>query len=227
MGGYHGLELGRFRLMKMTFPLTIFSVFVGAIVLLALTPTFINSTTDIEERTNDNAGWVRFNYSSNTTASVEYTIEDGNITIGGPAPQTGTADNMIIWADNNLSVYLQNGTAYYIGKNGGTVSNGSLSDNFTISKLSNGVRITDGGNTYNFPASSWAYIPNANGGYGCFPNGQHTTLKDGTAPVFLGGLLDVITYNNINSNGYDLVINVDKNGDNLAGADWVGNTEAI
>lgn len=212
--------------MKMKFPLAIISVFVGALVLIALTPIFIGSTISIEERTNDNVGWARFNYSTNTTASVEYTIDDGNITIGGPAPQSGTADDMIIWADSNLSVYLKDGTAYYIGKNGGTVSKGSLSDNFTINKLSNGVRISDNGNTYNFPASSWAYIPNANGGYGSFLNGQSSKLTEGTSPVFVGGLLDVITYNNFNSDGYDLVINVDKDGDNLAGADWVKNTEA-
>lgn len=226
MGRNNGVELGRFRLMKMTFPLTIFSIFIGAIVLFALTPIFIGSTINIEERTNDNVGWARFNYSTGTTASVEYTIDDGDITIGGPAPQSGTASDMILWADNNLSVYLLNGSAYYIGKNGGTVSNGSLSDNFTISKLSNAVRISDNGNTYNFPASSWAYIPNANGGYGSFLNGQSSKLTEGTSPVFVGGLLDVITYNNINSSGYDLVIDVDRNGDNLAGADWVKNTEA-
>lgn len=214
--------------MKMAFPLTIFSIFIGAIVLLALTPTFINSTIDIEERTNDNVGWARFNYSTNTTASIDVKIDDGTLYLGGPGPQSGNADDMIIWADSNLSIYLLNGTAYYIGKNGGTLLTGSLSDDFNISKLANSVRITDGGDTYNFPSSSWAYIPNANGGYGSFLDGQSShTNNENPNGAYVGGLLGVTTYNNINSNGYDLIINVDKNGETLAGADWVGNTEAI
>lgn len=222
MGRNHGMELGRVLTMKMTFPITIISVFIGAIVLFALTPMFIGSTVDIETGTNDNVGWARFNYSTGTTASIEVKIDDGNLSLGGTAPQNGPADDMIIWADNNLSVYLQSGTAYYIGKNNGTITNGSLSDNFTISKLANGVRITDGGNTYNFPASSWAYIPNANGGYGSFLNGQDSIINSSTSPVFVGGLLGVITYNNFNSEGYNLILDIDKDGDTLSGSDWRG-----
>ena len=133
---------------------------------------------------------------------------------------------MIIWADNNLSVYLQNGTAYYIGKNGGTVSKGSLSDNFTISKLSNAVRISDNGNTYNFPASSWAYIPNANGGYGSYLGGQDSHInRDNINRAYVGGLLDFYTYNNVNSGNYPLIMSVNQYDDLITGASWSGGVQ--
>ena len=135
MGRNHGMELGRVLTMKMAFPITIISVFIGAIVLVALTPMFIGSTADIETGTNDNVGWARFNYSTGTTASIEVKIDDGNLSLGGTAPQEGPADDMIIWADNNLTVFITGGTAYYLGKNGTTVTNGSLSGNFTNPRL--------------------------------------------------------------------------------------------
>ena len=209
--------------MKMNYPLVIVSVFVASIVLVAMLPNFIGATYTTEERTNDNAGWVRFNYTTGKTATIDYTITGGNLLIGGPSPQSGTADDMIIWADNNLSVYIKDGGAYFIGNNNGNISTGALSNTFTISKLSNGVRITDGGNTYNFPVSIWAYIPNSNGSYTSFINGDDShTNGNNVNGAFVGGLFDIVAYNNYDNYGYDVLsLQVDQSDDIISGADWV------
>lgn len=200
------------------------TVFVSAIILFAFAPMFIQATYETEDRTNDGMGWARFKYATNTTTDIEVSINDGVLSLGGVSPQSGQIDDMIIWADNNLSVYIKDGTAHYIGDTGGGVITGALSDSFHIIKGANNVRITDNGTTYTFLNSSWAYIPNANGDYGSFKNGtpSHLNRDDYTRP-FVGGSFGITTYNNINSNGYDLALVIDRNGDEISGADWVGN----
>lgn len=207
---------------------TMITVFVSAIILMSFAPMFIQITYETEDKVNDNAGWARFKYASGTTTDIEVSISDGVLSLGGVAPQSGPADDMIIWADNNLSVYVKSGTAHYIGNNSGTVTTGSLSDSFRIVKGATNVKITDGGDTYTFPASSWAYIPNANGGYGSFLNGSDSHLNNDNVPrPFVGGLMGVYTYNSINSNGYDLDLVIGRNGDVINGAEWVGNNTEV
>lgn len=210
--------------MNMKIVVTIVTVFISAIVLFSFAPMFIQATYETEDKTNDNVGWARFKYATGSTTDIQVSITDNVLYLGGIEPQTGPADNMIIWADNNLSVYIKDGTAYYIGNNAGTVTTGSLSDNFTISKLSNSVRITDNEDTYNFPASSWAFIPNAKGGYGSFLNDDDSHLnRDNISRPFVGYSSGVFTYNSFNTAGYDLNFIVDKNGDVINGAEWIGN----
>lgn len=207
----------------MKFPITLLTVFVCAVVLLALSPVFIASTYETETRHNDNVGWARFNYATNTSVEIPVTIEDGVLSLGGPAAQTGTADNMIIWADNNLAVYILEGRAYYQGYNGTSFNYGALSDSFTIKKTSTGVIVQDGEDSYTYPYSIWAYIPNANGTYGSFVNGEPSnTDNPNINRAFVGGLLGFNTYNNHNSGGYSLNLNVHKNGNEISGADWTG-----
>lgn len=214
--------------MKMNFVITLVTVFISAIVLFAFAPMFIQATYETEDRVNDNSGWARFKYATGTTTDIEVSISDNVLSLGGVEPQTGPADDMIIWADNNLSVFIQNGTARYIGNNSGTVTTGILSDSFHIIKGASNTRITDNGDTLTFPASSWAYIPNAKGGYGSFIDGVNSHLNnDNATRPFVGGLLGVYNYNSINSAGYDLKLIVDKNGDTISGAEWIGNNTRV
>lgn len=210
--------------MNMKFLASLITVFISAILIISFAPMFIQATYETQDMVNDNSGWARLKYVTNFTTDIDVKIEDDTVTLGGTAPQSGPIEDMIIWADNNLSVYIKDGTPYYIGNNSGTVTVGALSDSFHIIKGANNVRITDGGDTYTFPNSIWAYIPNATGGYANFMDGTESHLnEDNYTRPFVGGLLGIYTYNNYNSGGYDLVFTVDKNGDVISGADWVGN----
>lgn len=207
----------------MKFPITLLTVFVSVIILLALTPIFISSTYDSEDRHNDNVGWARFNYTTNKTADISVNISEGVVTLGGTAPQSGAVEDMFIWADNNLSVYLKDGTAYYMGKSSGGFVNGSLSGSFTISKDRNSVKISDDENNYTFPASSWAYIPSADGSYGSFINGEDSHINaQRVTRAYIGGLLDFYAYNNVNSGDYALNLIVLQDDDVISGASWSG-----
>lgn len=197
---------------------------IAGLILFAFLPNFISVAYDSEVRENENAGWVRFNYSTNFSASIEYTIEESVLTIGGSAPQSGAVEDTIIWSDSYLCVYIKDGTPRYVGSNSGTVSTGTLSDNFTITKGANDTRITDGVDTYYFTKAIWAYIPNANGKFASFVSGEDSHIDNAayTRP-FVGGLLGVYAYNDMNTNGYDLYLDVDKDGYVINGGEWKGN----
>lgn len=207
----------------MKFPLTLLTVFVCGIILLSLSPVFIASTYETEIRHNDNAGWARFNYSTNTSVDIPVSIAEDVLTLGGPGAQSGALEDMIIWADNNLAVYISDGRAYYMGYNGSSFVNGSLDDEFTISKTANNVIIQDGEDRYNFPYSRWAYVPNANGSYGSFDNGETSHIDNPNINrAYVGGLLGFYAYNNVNTGGYTLNLNVAQNDDVISGASWSG-----
>lgn len=205
----------------MKYPMIIITVMVGAIILFSFVPGFITATTHTEERTNDGAGWVRFNYSTSKSATIDVSINDDTLTLGGSAPQTGELEDMIIWADAHLSVYIMDGDAYYIGDNNGTVSAGQLSDNFTISKNFNGVKISDGEDLHPFPASYWAYIPNAGGNCAFFPNGTEITLRNNYPVVAVGSFAGMSAYSNFGTRADIDLIRVDEVEDNvLSGIHW-------
>ena len=207
----------------MKFPIALLSVLVCSVILFSLSSVFIGSTYEKVQGTNENMGWARFNYATNTTTSVSVEISDGVLSLGGNVPQSGVVEDMIIWADENMSVYIKNGVPYYIGNDSGTFKMGSLSDSFTITKGANGISITDGEDTYSFPASAWAYIPNAKGDYGSYLDGQSSRLNSQNINrAYVGGLLDFYTYNNVNSGTYNLNLLVHKNGDTINGSEWNG-----
>ena len=205
--------------MNMKYPMAIFTTVICAIILFAFLPTFVMAGNDHSIRENDGAEWVRFNYSTGTTATVEYEIDGANLIIGGTAPQSGPLKDMIIWADNNLCVFIQDEIPYYTAPN----SSGELSDNFTISKLNNGVRINDDGTILNFPASTWAYIPNANGTYAFFANGTSVILNDNTTVASAGMFAYVFAYNdNVSVDGLGVSMQKVQDDNELSGVYWGG-----
>lgn len=214
--------------MNMKFPILIFSVMIASILLFSVVPVFIGSTYSQEVTDNDNPGWARFNYSTGTTANINIVIDDGSIYLGGTKPQSGPLDDMIIWADNNLSVFIKDGGAHYIGNSAGTVTTGSLTDNFTISKTANNVKITDNGTTYTYPKSDWAYIPNSTGTYAFFENGTEVGLNTNYQLATVGEFMGITAYNNIVSdlNG-TIVLNTDLDDTSISYAYWGTNNNML
>ena len=190
---------------------------VGILLIVNFMPTLFSVTLKDVERENDDPGWIRLAYAKDGK-TVTVTVDNG-ITIGGDDAQTGDGDT-IIWADSNLSVFVKNGQAQYIGKNNDTLS-GQLSDSFTISRTNARTQIIDGDDTYTFPPSQYAMMPDANGGYTSFLNGNDARMdSQKITNYYVGGLMGITAYNNINNSPYDLYMTVLKDGQSVIGAEW-------
>lgn len=213
----------------MNYPLSIMTAIISAIILVAFLPNFISTAYTTETVENENAGWIRFNYSTNLSASIDYEIEDGVLSVGGSAPQEGPIGDMIIWADTNLSVFINEGVPQYIGSYQGSVTSGSLSDTFTVTKGANDTKITDGADTYTFDKSNWAFIPNAGGNCASYLDGNETHMNETNfnRAYVGGGVAGVFAFNQYNTSGYNLVMVVDKDNHVIRGADWEYTDEVV
>lgn len=190
---------------------------VGIVLVVNLVPALYSVTYKDVERDNDNAGWIRLTYSKGNK-DVTISIDDEIIISGGDS-QSGEGDT-ILWADSNLTVFVKDGTAQYIGRNNGTLA-GELGNNFTISRNNIRTQILDGNDTYLFPSSQYAMMPDANGEYTSFLNGDDTRMDNQkTTNYYVGGLMGITAYNNINNSPYDLYMTVLKDGQSVIGAEW-------
>lgn len=192
---------------------------VSILLVVNLVPALYSVTYKDVERENENAGWIRLSYSK-SDITVTFSV-DNDITISGDDSQIGKGDT-ILWADNNLAVFVKDGNAQYIGRNNGVLS-GELSDNFSISRNNIRTQITDGSNTYSFPSSQYAMMPNANGEYSSFIEGESARMDDTRKTNnYVGGLMGITAYNNMNDSIYELNMSVLKDGDVISGAQWMG-----
>lgn len=190
---------------------------VGIVVVTNLIPALYSVTYKDVEKDNDDAGWIRLAYSKNNE-SITVTINNG-ITISGDDSQNGNGDT-IIWADSNLTVFVKDGEARYIGRNNG-VQSGNLSDSFTISRNNIRTQIQDGSDTYSFPSPLYAMMPKADGEYTSFFNGDETRMDDPKRTNnYVGGLMGITAYNNMNDSLYELTMTVLKDDESITGAEW-------
>lgn len=192
---------------------------VGIVLVVNLIPALYSVTYKNVEGENEDAGWIRMAY-SNSSKNITVSI-NGKITIRGDDSQSGW-DDTILWADRNLTVFVKDGIAQYIGKNNG-VQSGILGNNFSISRNNIRTQITDGSDTYTFPSSIYAMMPDANGGYSSFINGNDTLMDDPKITnYYIGGLMDITTYNNMNNSPYGLYMTILKEDKSVTGAEWGG-----
>lgn len=192
---------------------------VSILLVVNLVPALYSVTYKDVERENENAGWIRLSYSK-SDITVTFSV-DNDITISGDDSQTGNGDT-ILWADNNLAVFVKDGNAQYIGRNNGVLS-GELSDTFSISRNNIRTQITDGSNTYSFPSSQYAMMPNANGEYSSFIEGESARMDDTRRTNnYVGGLMGITTYNNVNDSIYTLNMFILKEDESVTGAEWRG-----
>lgn len=190
---------------------------VGLVLIANLIPALYSVTYKNVVEENDDAGWIRMAY-SNSSKNITVSIS-GKITISGDDSQSGW-DDTILWADYNLAVFVKDGTAQYIGKNS-DVQSGILGSNFTISRNNIRTQITDGSDTYTFPSSIYAMMPDANGEYSSFINGSDTRMDDPrTTNYYIGGLMGFTAYDNMNDSAYELDMIVLKDDESVTGAEW-------
>jgi len=190
---------------------------VGIVLIANLVPALYSVTYKNVVEENDDAGWIRMAY-SNSSKNITVSI-NGKITISGDDSQSGW-DDTILWADHNLAVFVKDGTAQYIGKNNG-VQSGTLGNNFSISRNNIRTQITDGSDTYTFPSSVYAMMPDANGEYSSFINGSDTRMDDPrTTNYYIGGLMGFTAYDNMNDSAYELDMIVLKDDESVTGAEW-------
>lgn len=190
---------------------------VGIMIVVNVIPSLYSVTMKDVERDNENAGWIRLSY---TKADADIPVSIGSdVSFGGANPQTGSLTDMIIWADSYLTVFIRNGSAHYVGKTTETVS-GDLGTDFSIMRNNIRTVITDGSDTYTFPHSQYAMIPDSEGGYSSFMNGSDSVPQ--THQMFVGGLMGFVAYDGMNTTDYDLVLHRLYNEDDLTGAEWRG-----
>lgn len=135
-----------------------------------LVPVITAARGDVVIVEQEGAGWLRFaQIGDNSDYSVQYMISGENVTIG---TQTGTADDMIVYADSINTTVLLDGSFYNTDTNGVR----ELSDGFTISR--SGGNVTIDGESAGSP--TYAYVPMTQGSYGFF---------DGSTPAITEGPL--------------------------------------
>lgn len=140
------------------------------------------------------ASWIRYDYGSDDY-DLEITTDGTNITIGN---QTGTADDMILYADEKSSVMSIDGGLVIVNGYGDTPSV-AAANTVTITKNNGSIVITDGTDTIvSATAPAWAYYPDENGNYAFFnSNVENVRLKAGDNTAFAGSFAGVYAYNDM------------------------------
>lgn len=190
---------------------------VGIVIVVNVAPTLFSVTYDYVDRDNENAGWIRF-ADTKGGAEVSYTIGQEITVATATSVQSGSGDT-ILWADDNLTVFVKDGMARYVGKNGSVVA-GALGNEFSIFRNNLRTVITDGEDTYTFSSPRKAMVPNPEGAYASFLNGQESILKT-PYQHYVGGVMGFYAYDRMNTTEETLVLDVNKEDDTLYGASWV------
>lgn len=199
--------------------MTILFAAIGITIVTSMIGPLFSVTYTDEQRENDDAGWIRLAY---TKEGKNITYDIGNtITISGDDSQSGSG-NSILWADSNITVFVRNGIAQYIGKTTDTVS-GTLSNSFSISRNNIRTVINDNGETYTFTSSRYAMVPDADGVYSSFIDGDDSTMKNQKITrYYVGGLMGITAFNDMNTSDYRLYMDIQYEDGKVTGAEWSG-----
>ena len=169
---------------------------VSVVVIAAVLAPMLNDLTRetiVEDYNNpDDASWVRMNYGT-ANIDTEYSVAGDTLTIGD---QSGTAQDMILYADEKSCVMYSDGF---------TIVNG-YSDPATVVKADT-VHITNADGTLTISdgtdiiiqtsSPAWAYYPDKEGTYSYFSaDVDGVKVKDGNQAM-IGNFAGVYTYNNL------------------------------
>ncbi len=165
-----------------------------------LVPTIDGARMTTTTISNEGAGWAKFAYYEDAEDySVALSSDGTTLTMG---TQSGTADDMIVWASDAAAVIHDAGSFTLLYENGDSSAAANLGSSANIASVSGALTITDSSSTevYTSDAVEWTYTPNAGGSFGFFTN-SGATVKDfptATAGTFAG----VYAYNENNSINY-------------------------
>lgn len=170
-----------------------------------LAPVISDVSTDYESVDNEGSSWIRMVYqTSPVDFDVDFSVDNGTVEISdGAGSQSGSGDT-ILYADSNMSVWIQDGSVHLLGKNATSTISGTLSDGFSISGDSEGVTVSDGPDgglgVYVFPVPAYQFIPAEGGRYGFFPNGTNVLNVPSDLPLATtGSYAGVDVYNDMNN----------------------------
>ena len=174
----------------------IISLMVCGLVVGATVPmiTAISSETTIEEyNSTDDASWIRMAYGT-ADYDLEYTLADDTITVG---TQSGTADDMILYADEKSCVMSVDGEFVIVN---GYIENPEVikADAVTVTRSAGTITITDGTDTIvSTNAPAWAYYPAVDGTYAFFDASvEGVKVKSNQNMASVGTFAGVMAYNN-------------------------------
>ena len=182
----------------------IISLMVCGLVVGATIPMIVsmsNETIIEEYNSTDDASWIRMAYGT-ADYDLEYTLADDTITVG---TQSGTADDMILYADEKSCVMSDNGEFVIVN---GYIENPEVvkADTVTVTRSVGTITITDGTDTIvSANAPMWAYYPAVDGTYAFFDSSvEGVKVKPNQNLASVGSFAGVTAYNNIvvAPNGY-------------------------
>lgn len=197
---------------------------VGVIVIAAILAPMLNNLTHetiVEDYNNpDDASWIRMNYGAGNY-DTEYSVAGDTLIVGD---QSGTAQDMILYADEKACVIYSDGF---------TIVNG-YSDPATITKAesvhitnADGILTISDGTDIIIQTSSpaWAYYPDSDGIYSFFgADVQDVRLKDGDNIATVGSFASVYAYNDIiaelNGVALDMSMNTEITDGVIDSVDW-------
>lgn len=179
---------------------TVMGIFVVVVLLGAVMVPVINDATSGSESSEtiviEGAKWLKMNYISDSRDfSVSYSFDGDTLTAAnGAATQTGAIEDLILYADEKASIFIDGDDIVLIAQNEGETGSILLDGDITISRTAGVLTVSDSnGDHVSGDARAWAYIPDSNGKYGIFDEGVKTN-----APfAAVGGFAGVYCYNNL------------------------------
>lgn len=186
-------------------PLIVVSVAICVMLVAGvMTPIISENSVDYETHTNEGAEWLKLAY---RTDKADFTTEfsvSSTITVTGDGTQTGESKNLILYADANNGIFIDDGKTVLLMDNGTVKESVILSDTFTVSRTGGTVSVTNGTDVYDLGNPSYCYVPSETGKYGTFSEGVETDR----ATVAVGGFADVYVMND--KMNYDLPLSQQK-----------------
>ena len=174
-------------------------------------PVISSSTTHTVETTtqiNEGAEWLKLGYQETGDYSFNVGFDgDDNFTVGN---QNGAYEDLICYADNQRTLFTF-GDYLYLVSNGDTPSVHKFTDNANVTNTSGTLTIMDGSNTiYTGASPNWAYVPDTNGAYGFFYDGNLTL--DDKPTVAVGSYANVFAFNDLVVDLNGVVLDMNKVG---------------
>lgn len=204
------MESENSKLITMTITVMLTAILAGA-VLIPILDGITKESVDIE---NDGASWIRLAYGTGTDYSVTVSTDGTNLTVD---TMSGTADDMLIYADNVMCMASKNGSLYVVKQDGENTARTDMGNNVTISSAGGTVTISDGTNTIT-SVPEWSYYPNADGVYSTFSTAGLKT--EGHELAAFGSFAGVFAYNNIINPEIGLVMQTESAPDYINEVKW-------
>ena len=173
---------------------SIISVLVAVILIATVMMPIITATTQTVttiEIDNEGADWLKLGYAEGTDFDFEITNDGADATVG---EQSGSLGDMIYYADSDRVIFSK-GTTMYMLTNGENPTVYTFTNAVSVTNTAGTLTILDGATEIATAESpTWAYVPDENGYYGFFTNGNLNLLEN-EPKVAVGSYAGVFAYN--------------------------------